>query len=193
MLVLNKQRAELIIGERIGFKTLTVTQTSTVENVQFLNVGTQLRLRPFVTSDGMVRIEIHPERSTGDVINGVPRTRTNEMTSNVMVPDGATIVLAGLIEEEETLGQDGVPGLSRIPWLGALFRRRTTTSLKKELIVLITPRIWTPDLDAGGAIDHSAPALMPMPTADARYNSSRPFTTKPAKRFGKKHVGSNTP
>ena len=67
-----------------------MTQTSTVEKIEFLNVGTQLRLRPFVTSDGMIRIEIHPERSTGDVIDGVPRTRTNEITTNVMVPDGAT-------------------------------------------------------------------------------------------------------
>lgn len=67
LLVLNKQRAELQLGDRLGYKTLTQTQTSTVEQVQFVDVGTQLRLRPFVTSDGMVRMEVHPEKSTGKV------------------------------------------------------------------------------------------------------------------------------
>lgn len=178
VLVLNKQRAELIIGERIGFKTVTVTQTSTVEKVEFLNVGTQLRLRPFVTSDRMIRLEIHPERSTGDVIDGVPRTRTNEITTNVMVPDGATIVLAGLIEEEDITSQDGVPGLSRIPYLGALFRRRSNSVIKKELIVLITPRIWTPFANEVMPVEPHGPRL--IPDAATSYESPKRATTRPA-------------
>lgn len=189
VLVLNKQRAELIIGERIGFKTLTVTQTSTVEKVEFLNVGTQLRLRPFVTSDRMIRLEIHPERSTGDVIDGVPRTRTNEITTNVMVPDGATIVLAGLIEEEDTTLQDGVPGLSRIPYLGALFRRRSTAGLKKELIVLITPRIWTP---FGGEVMPAQPqGPQLLRDATTHYEAARPAMTNRALNINKKQSRSS--
>ncbi len=140
LLVLNKQRAELIIGDRIGYKTLTVTETSTVEKVEFLNVGTQLRLRPFVTSDGMVRLEIHPERSTGAVEDGIPRTATSEVTTNVMVPDGSTIVIGGLMEDASEVQQSGIPVLSNMPWIGALFRRRVTKFSKKELIVLLTPR-----------------------------------------------------
>jgi type IV pilus secretin PilQ/predicted competence protein len=146
VLVLNKQRAELVLGERIGYKTLTVTETAAVEKIAFLNVGTQLRLRPFVASDGMIRMEIHPERSSGEVneITGVPRTSTSELTTNVLVPDGSTIVLAGLMEEEDITQQSGVPGLSRLPWVGTLFRQKNQSSTKKELVVLLTPHIWNP-------------------------------------------------
>jgi type IV pilus secretin PilQ/predicted competence protein len=144
ILVLNKQRAELIIGERIGFKTLTVTETHAVEKVEFLNVGTQLRLRPFVGNDGMIRMEIHPERSTGELVDGLPRTTTSEVTTNVIVPDGSTVVIAGLMQDREDVEQSGVPGLSRLRWLGAPFRQRSHEAEKKELIVLLTPRIWNP-------------------------------------------------
>ena len=145
IMVLNKQRAELIVGEKLGFLTMTVTQTSSMQNFEQEEVGTQLRLRPFVSPDGMIRMEIHPERSSGTLINGVPQTRTSEVTTNVIVPNGATIVIAGLIEEEEVVATDGIPVLSRLPLIGALFRHKSVTTVKKELIVLLTPRIWDPD------------------------------------------------
>ena len=66
LLVLNKQRAEVHLGDQLGYVTSTQTQTSTTETVNFMPTGTQLRLRPFVSSDGMIRMEIHPERSSGD-------------------------------------------------------------------------------------------------------------------------------
>ena len=57
--------------------------------VQFLNTGTLLLLRPYVTSDGMVRMEIHPERSNGkSITTGIPQAAVSELTTNVMVPDG---------------------------------------------------------------------------------------------------------
>ncbi len=142
LLVLNKQRAELQLGDRLGFRTLTQTQTSTIQRVEFLNVGTQLYLRPFISDDGMVRMEIHPERSEGSVVDNIPQTRTSQITTNVMVPDGATIVIGGLMESADSIQQSGIPGLSRLPYLGALFRNKVTSSAKKELIVLLTPRIW---------------------------------------------------
>ena len=90
ILVLNKQRADIQLGERLGFQTLSQNFTSTIQQVQFLNVGTLLRLRPFVSNDGMVRMEIHPEQSSGSVTNNIPNQTTAELTTNVMVPDGAT-------------------------------------------------------------------------------------------------------
>ncbi len=145
LLVLNKQRAELQLGDRLGYKTQTQTQTSTVEQVQFMDVGTQLRLRPFVTSDGMVRMEVHPEKSTGKVdLAGVPQTNSAQVTTNVMVPDGATIVIGGLMETEQVVDEKGIPLLCRIPYLGILFRHNVTTTTRKELIVILTPHIWNP-------------------------------------------------
>jgi len=146
ILVLNKQRAEIQLGERLGFQTLSQNFTSTIQQVQFLNTGTLLRLRPFVSDDGMVRMEIHPERSTGNVTNGVPNQSTAELTTNVMVPDGATLVIGGLMEDENDFQMQGLPGLSRIPVLGYLFGNRQKIGGRRELVVLLTPHIWSSDL-----------------------------------------------
>ena len=143
VLVLNKQRAEIQLGNRLGYRTLVTNLTSTVQQIQFLNTGTLLRLRPFISDDGMIRMEIHPERSTGLIdANGVPQLNTARMTTNVMVPNGATLVIGGLIDNQDDVNQSGVPGLNRLPVVGALFRNRTQDVIKSEVVVLLTPRIW---------------------------------------------------
>ena len=140
--VLNKQRAELIIGQRLGYKTTTFNGTQSIENINFLEVGTKLLLRPFVAQDGLVRMEIHPERSDGKISeSGLPSSRTTEVTSNVMVRDGTTIVIGGLIEEQVNQSQSRVPGLGALPIVGNLFKNKTNDTTRTELIVLITPRI----------------------------------------------------
>jgi general secretion pathway protein D len=146
ILVLNKQRAEIQLGARLGFQTLSQNFTSTIQQVQFLNTGTLLRLRPFVSDDGMIRMEIHPERSSGSVVNNIPNQQTAELTTNVLVPDGATLVIGGLMEDEDDFQMQGLPGLSRLPVLGYLFGNRQKTEGRRELVVLLTPHIWSPDL-----------------------------------------------
>jgi general secretion pathway protein D len=146
ILVLNKQRADIQLGSRLGFQTLSQNFTSTIQQVQFLNVGTLLRLRPFVSNDGMVRMEIHPERSSGSVTNNIPNQTTAELTTNVMVPDGATLVIGGLMEDEDDFQMQGLPGLSRLPVLGFLFGARQKNEGRRELVVLLTPHIWSPDV-----------------------------------------------
>src|SRR5439155_3694778 len=116
--------------------------TSTIQQVQFLNTGTLLRLRPFVSSDGMVRMEIHPERSQGAVVDDLPSATTAELTTNVMVPDGATLVIGGLMEDEDDYQSQGLPGLSRVPALGYLFGFKQKQDLRRELVVMLTPHIW---------------------------------------------------
>lgn len=150
--VLNKQKAELIIGSRLGYKTTTFNGTQSIENINFLEVGTKLLLRPFVAQDGLVRMEIHPERSDGTISDtGLPSSRTTEVTSNVMVRDGTTIVIGGLIEEQVHQAQSRVPGLGALPIVGNLFKNKTNDSTRTELIVLITPRIIRdPDAECEG-------------------------------------------
>ncbi len=146
ILVLNKQRAEIQLGQRLGYPTYSQNFTSTVQQIQFLNTGTLLRIRPFVSTDGMVRMEIHPERSSGSVVNFIPQQNTSEMTTNVMIPDGATLVIGGLMEDERDYGQQGLPGLNRLPILGAAFGQKFRTLGKRELVVLLTPHVWRPNL-----------------------------------------------
>jgi type IV pilus secretin PilQ/predicted competence protein len=146
LLVLNKQRADIHLGAKLGYSTTTQTQTSTVQTVQFQDIGTQLRLRPFVSSDGMIRMEVRPERSSGIIDNdGIPQVNAAQVTTNVMVPNGATIVIGGLIESETQNNWAGFPLLSRLPWVGALFRESIDKTTKKELVVILTPRIWRPE------------------------------------------------
>ena len=150
ILVLNKQRAEIHLGDQLGYTTSTQTQTSTTQTVNFMPIGTQLRLRPFVSSDGMVRMEIHPERSSGALdAAGVPQTNAQQVTTNVMVPDGATIVIGGLIDTQDYHTYEGIPVLCRLPWVGYLFRSDQTTTAKRELIVILTPHVWRPDCPMG--------------------------------------------
>ena len=182
ILVLNKQRAEIQLGSRLGFQTLSQNFTSTIQQVQFLNTGTLLRLRPFVSDDGMVRMEIHPERSSGSVTNNIPNQQTAELTTNVMVPDGATLVIGGLIEDEDDFGYQGLPLLSRFPALGFLTGARQKTEGRRELVVLLTPHIWSTDQAmAHGPVPVMGPhALDGKTAADVAANNN----TSPAPAAG---------
>lgn len=147
VMVLNKQRAELIIGSRLPYKTLAFNGTQTAENVNFLDAGTKLRIRPFIAPDGLVRMEIHPERSTAtkDSDTKLPVLTTTELTSNVMVRDGNTLVIGGLIEEEVVEQYARIPFLGALPVIGAAFRNKNESIVRSELIILITPRIVNQD------------------------------------------------
>jgi type IV pilus assembly protein PilQ len=141
VLALNKQRAEVMIGERLGYLTTTVTETSAVQAVEFIESGTQLIFRPFIGDDGYVRMEIHPEVSTGEIVNDLPREDTTEVTCNVMVKDGHTIVIGGLFDEDVSIARSQVPGLGNIPGLGWLFRSKTDQTIRNEYVILLTPHI----------------------------------------------------
>jgi hypothetical protein len=86
---------------------------------------------------------VHPERSAAviDTKTGLPNLTTTEVTTNVMVRDGTTIVIGGLIEEQVNDIQSRIPLLGSLPWVGTVFRNKSERTDRTELIVLITPRI----------------------------------------------------
>lgn len=144
VMVLNKQRAQLIIGQRISYITRTFQDNQTIESVNFLDAGTRLLIRPFISPDGLIRMEVHPERSSATInpTTGLPDLETTEVTSNVMIRDGTTLVIGGLIEETTVESLDKLPLLGSIPGpLGKLFQNKSERIDRTELIVLITPRI----------------------------------------------------
>lgn len=142
---LNKQRAEIQIGEQLGYVNTTVTQTFSTQSVSFLDVGTLLRIRPFIGNDGLIRMEVHPELSTGSVTvsNGLtlPNKSVTQVTTNIMCRDGCTAVIGGLIREDLSTTASQIPLIGNLPWVGVAFRQRTGKIGRSELIVLITPRI----------------------------------------------------
>jgi len=145
LLCLNKQRAEIQIGEQLGYVSTTVTETSATQAVQFLDVGTLLRLRPYISGDGTIRMEIHPELSTGtvEVDQGLtlPNKEVTQVTTNVMCQNGSTVIIGGLIREDLQTDIDQIPLLGNIPIAGALFRQKTGKTDRREILVLITPRL----------------------------------------------------
>ncbi|MBI5761569.1 MAG: hypothetical protein HZA46_23915 [Planctomycetales bacterium] len=156
LMVLNKQRAELIIGQRLSYKTLAFNGTQTAESVNFLDAGTKLQVRPFIAPDGNIRMELHPERSSGTInaVTGLPNLSTTEVTTNVMVRDGVTVVIGGLIEEQTAEQFERIPFLGALPLVGPAFRNKTESVSRSELIVLITPRLVTlPEEEARGTAE----------------------------------------
>ena len=145
LMVLNKQRAEIQIGEKKGYINQTVTETSSSQSVEFLDIGAQLRLRPFISSDGLIRMEVHPELSDGDVKveNNftLPNKTITQVTTNIMVRDGCTVIIGGLIKEELTTTTTQIPVLGNLPVVGFAFRQSDEKTERHEVLVLITPRI----------------------------------------------------
>ncbi|HUS91859.1 MAG TPA: hypothetical protein VM695_08415 [Phycisphaerae bacterium] len=147
LLVVNKQRGEVMIGQRDGYVTTTVTENTATETVEFLETGTRLLVRPFIANDRYIRMEIHPEDSDGGVEGGLPSESTTEVTSNVLVRDGHTIIIGGLFREKTSISKNQVPVLGNIPYLGTLFRTNNDGTERDEVIILITPHIINHPVD----------------------------------------------
>ena len=143
VMTLNKQRGEVLLGRRDGYKTTRTEQSgATSEEVEFLETGTQLIFRPFIQANGIIRMEIHPEDSDGGLnAEGLPFEETAELTSNVMVRDGDTLVIGGLFREKSFEVDSQVPVLGSVPLFGQFFRSKDHTSKREEVIILLTPHI----------------------------------------------------
>ncbi|MBN1844894.1 MAG: hypothetical protein JW810_04365 [Sedimentisphaerales bacterium] len=151
VLTLNRQMGKVIVGNRDGYITTEVSQTTATQTVEFLETGTQLTFRPFVMNDGFIRMELNPKDSDGGVeVTGaftLPSESTAEVTTNVLVQDGRTIVIGGLFRDKTTLTRSQVPLLGNVPILGTLFRSTSDTALREEVIFLITPHIVKEEVD----------------------------------------------
>jgi len=143
ILAVNKQQGSVLIGKKLGYlDTTTQTQTSTTQSVKFLNTGTELVFRPYVADDGYIRMDIHPKDSDGIVKdNGIPDETTTELTTNVIVKDGETVVIGGLFRDSVTTSRSQVPLLGSVPIMGVLFRGTKDTVVREEVIVMLTPHI----------------------------------------------------
>ena len=160
---LNRQRCEVLIGTRIGYLSSTQTQTSTTQTVEFLDTGIQLTFRPFISPDGMIRLELHPSVSSAtlrvDAGQTIPDEITQQLMTNVRCRDGETIILGGLFRESTTVQRNQVPFLGDIPIIGALFRGQDDQVEKEEIIFLLTPSIipdeqlWESGKDSLGILE----------------------------------------
>ncbi len=147
LLVVNKQRGEVLIGSRDGYRTTVVSEGISQENIEFLETGTKLIVRPFVANDGYIRMELHPEDSDGSVTDGLPSETTTQVTSNVLIRDGRTIVVGGLFREEVQNTRNQIPWFGNIKHLGPLFGRSDDVTERREVIIVITPHVIRHEVD----------------------------------------------
>jgi len=152
----NNRKATILSGQRVPVPVSTLTQATgnnnnindnaaITSNIQYQDVVLKLEVLPLINSDREVNLVIAQTNDNiigSDTISGnqVPRIATQKITTSVRVPNGATIVLGGLISEDTESNKEGIPYLSRIPVLGTLLGGSTNkTKEMRELIVMIQP------------------------------------------------------
>lgn len=143
LLAIENVESSVIIGDRRGYPVTTTINQVTTESIEFLESGVILRVTPSVDAEGQVTLDIHPEVSTGiiDPVSGIPSQTTTEVTTQMIVPDGHTVFVGGLIKHRIDESKRGVPVVGRIPVIGRLFSNRQKTLTNTETVVLITPKI----------------------------------------------------
>lgn len=148
VMVRNNAEATLNVGSRIPISSVTFNPSSgatdTYSQVQYLDTGTILKVRPRVAKDGVVFMDIVQEVSTPGTEedrNGNVRIDTRRLKTEAAVQSGDTVMLAGLISDGVERGASGFPGLSRIPVIGGLFGTQRSKKSRNEVIILLTPTI----------------------------------------------------
>ena len=157
------QEARIIIGEKFPFRENTLTAVGTTETTKFIDVGTALRVTPTVIGEDQIMMDIHPEvSSVSATLDAGPRIDTREATTKIVVKNGQTIVIAGLIKHEKTVIRQEVPFFANLPLLGAAFRNKSTDFVARELAVFITPYLMRPMTGEEGetTIDVITPVML---------------------------------
>jgi len=145
ILTVNKQEGTIQIGTRLGYRSSTTIGqggVATEGEVKFLDAGTVLTFRPYIGNDGYIRMDIHPKDSSAALNDdGVPTENVTQCKTNIIVKDGETIVIGGLFRDVVTATRKQVPLLGDIPIIGALFRGKSDSVRREEVIVLLTTHI----------------------------------------------------
>ena len=156
---INNKEAKILIGSTEPYVTTTTTTpssgpTTTAESVNFIEVGVKLYVTPTIHEDGFITMKIKPEVSsvvnsitTGNN-NRIPVVETSEAETTVMVKDGITIVIGGLIKESKLKTTKKIPLFGDIPFFGVAFRNESDTVSKTEIVIFLTPRIISGDIPA---------------------------------------------
>ncbi len=157
LLVLDHRTASLEVGQQVPIVTQTAqslitTDAPAVNSIEYRNTGVLLQVTPRVNSTGLVSLDIDQEVSdvantTSSTLNS-PTINDRHITTSVVVRDGETIALGGLITENHSNVRNGIPILSDIPLIGPLFRNTSRSTGRTELFVLLSPTVVRNPVDA---------------------------------------------
>ena len=154
VLAANNETADILVGSQRPFvqvqRALPTDAGVRDQIVQYKDVGTQLTVRPTISAEGYVTLEVTQEvnTATSEVAFDAPVISTRSVQTRLLVRDSQTVVLGGLSDRQREANQGGVPVLSSIPLLGGLFGRASRRTSETELFIFLTPRIIRSDEDA---------------------------------------------
>ena len=179
----NNLEARILVGSERPFvqvsRSLPTDAGVRDQVIQYRDVGTKLSITPTINPDGYVNLEVTQEVSnaTNETQFGAPVISTREASTHVFVRDGQTGVIGGLIDREQDHSRSGIPVLSQIPYLGALFGTTKITTLSSELFLFLTPHIVASDEDE----DHvrGAVEVRTREIEQARKENPAVFPSKP--------------
>lgn len=182
---LNNRPAQIESGSQIPVQTTQAASGTAVVTTTFVSVPLRLSITPQITDVGTVVLRVTIENNTlngGIAVGGVPGIDTQRMQSEVLVPDGGTTVMGGVLADTEGETQQRTPGLASIPVVGNLFKRKLTTRQSSEILFFITPHIYRPDYQgrptAGAISTGQRTTTIPQPVPLGNPPSNTPTPTQ---------------
>jgi general secretion pathway protein D len=176
LVVLNNQKAHIEVGDQIPitqtFVNTDANTDNTIGQVEYKDTGVILNVRPRVNPGGLVYLNVSQVVSTPgikDTTTGNFPIQQREVATQVAVQSGQTVLLGGLIKQDEATTDTGIPGLNHLPVVGRLFGSTSRDRNRTELIVLITPRVITNGDEAKDVTDEY----------EKKFESLRPFIGAP--------------
>jgi len=150
----NNEEADILVGSQRPFvqvsRSLPTDTPARDQVVQYKDVGTRLSVRPTVSSDGYVMLQVTQEvnQATAETQFDAPIISTRSVQTKLLVRDGQTIVLGGLMDREKEQHREGIPFFSSIPLIGGFFGHASRTSVENELFIFLIPHVLSTDEDA---------------------------------------------
>ncbi|MCC8159427.1 MAG: type II and III secretion system protein [Phascolarctobacterium sp.] len=137
------KEASIFIGDHIPVLTEKIENGVTVNTTEYVDAGIKLTYTPLVSEDDMITSAVHTEVSTPTLVSEIKNYKITSRTADtyVRMRNGETLIIGGLINEEEQKNIQKIPFLSNIPILGELFKNRSTTKNKTEVMMILTPHI----------------------------------------------------
>jgi len=182
---LNNRPAQIESGSQIPVQTTQAASGTAVVTTTFVSVPLRLSITPQITDVGTVVLRVTIENNTintGIAVGGVPGIDTQRMQSEVLVPDGGTTVMGGVLADTEGETRQRTPGLASIPVVGNLFKRKITTRSNSEILFFITPHIYRPDYQGrplpGAASTGPRTITIPQPVPLGNPPSNTPTPTQ---------------
>jgi len=144
---LNNVEARITIGTKYPIREQTQTSTGTLETTRFVDIGTTLKVTPKINQDGTIQMAVHPEvSSVSSTVDAGPVITTREADTTVIINDGDTLIIAGLLSTLDDSNRSRIPILGSLPIIGHLFSSQDKDKEQKELVIFMTPHV----LDVSG-------------------------------------------